>query len=146
MNAITEPRHVLLIEDDEDHAEAFRCAAEDCKIECDITHCNDGEEALNLIARFIAGEIDHRPRVIILDLNIPKRNGLEILRSIKADAAVASIPVVILTTSSSDDDRTNAYDAHANSYLAKPIDYERFNSLVEETLRYWLTWNTNAPT
>ncbi|MFV2057161.1 MAG: response regulator, partial [Thiohalomonadales bacterium] len=82
-----------------------------------------------------------RPHVVLLDLRIPKIDGLEVLDEIKSTENLKSIPVVVLTTSAADLDVTNAYKHHANSYLDKPIDINNFSKMMDELGYYWLAWN-----
>lgn len=82
-----------------------------------------------------------RPGVVLLDLRLPKVDGLEVLRSIKTDPRLSHIPVAILTTSKAEIDMVKAYDLHANSYLVKPVDFTQFTELMEIFGYYWLAWN-----
>ena len=90
-------------------------------------------------------ELNPRPDLILLDLHLPKLDGLEVLTAIKSSTDLRSIPVVILTTSNSDEDMEEAYQRHANSYIVKPLDYDSFCTLIRDLGQYWLSWN-QAPT
>jgi len=141
-----EPIVILLVEDDPAHAEIVRRNFENSLIANRVIHVSDGQEALDYMFR--AGRYSDpvtapRPGLILLDLRLPKVDGLEVLNSIKADSDLCRIPVVILTTSSAGYDVVKAYDRHANSYLVKPVDFPQFVSLMESLGYYWLAWNQN---
>jgi CheY-like chemotaxis protein len=141
-----EPIVILLVEDDPAHAEIVRRNFENSLIANRVIHVSDGQEALDYMFR--AGRYSDpvtapRPGLILLDLRLPKVDGLEVLKSIKADPDLCRIPVVILTTSSAEYDVVKAYDRHANSYLVKPVDFPQFVSLMESLGYYWLAWNQN---
>jgi CheY-like chemotaxis protein len=105
------------------------------KIANPIQVARDGEEALAWLPRWEAGE--PRPAVILLDLKLPRINGLEVLRQLKRHALAATIPVVILTTSAEDSDVQSAYQLGANSYIVKPVDFEKFMQVAEQIEIYW---------
>ena len=141
-----EPIVILLVEDDPAHAEIVRRNFENSLIANRVIHVSDGQEALDYLFR--AGRYSDpvtapRPGLILLDLRLPKVDGLEVLKSIKADPDLCRIPVVILTTSSAEYDVVKAYDRHANSYLVKPVDFPQFVALMESLGYYWLAWNQN---
>jgi len=98
----------------------------------------NGEEAMKLL-RQVGKYVDApRPDLILLDLNMPRKNGLEVLDEIKRDRLLMRIPIVILTTSGSRDDISKAYASHANCYIRKPVDYDRFDEVIELLIRFWL--------
>jgi two-component system response regulator len=99
--------------------------------------CADGEEALNFIFSPEAG----RPKVIFLDLKLPKLNGLEVLRHLKSDELTKTIPVVVLTSSQEESDIHSSYALGVNSYMVKPVDFDQFSQAVEDLGRYWLVRN-----
>lgn len=139
-----EPITILLVEDDPAHAEIVRRNFEKSRIANNLIHVPDGQEALDYL--FSSGSYRDspqtlRPGLILLDLRLPKVDGLEVLRTIKADAELSQIPVVILTTSAAESDIARAYDSHANSYLVKPVDFSQFVELMEVLGYYWLVWN-----
>ncbi|MBN2172372.1 MAG: response regulator [Candidatus Krumholzibacteriota bacterium] len=139
-----EPLRILLVEDEPAHAELVMRSFEDHEIPNRIYHVSDGEQALNFLFR--RGEYadrNHcpRPDVILLDLRLPRIDGLEVLKEIKADDDVRHIPVVILTSSEAEMDIAKAYDYHVNSYLVKPIDFDKFTRMMETLSDYWLVWN-----
>lgn len=134
---------VLLVEDNEDDREltleAFRQRGMDDRIAC----VNDGAEALDyLFGRGRYTELKPPlPQVILLDLNLPKLNGAQVLAALRADPSTHRIPVVILTTSNQAEDRQRCYDLGANSYVRKPVQYEAFLRVARELEIYWLEMN-----
>lgn len=139
-----EPFLILLVEDDPAHAEIVRRNLEDFRVANRIVHVSDGQEALDYL--FHQGshanpEASPRPGLVLLDLRLPKVDGLEVLRIVKADPGLNRIPVVILTTSEAESDMAKAYESQANSYLVKPLDLEQFSTLMEAFGFYWLAWN-----
>lgn len=141
-----EPIVVLLAEDDPAHAEIVRRNMESSRIANRLEHVSDGQAALDYLYRkngFSDPSRSPRPGLILLDLRMPKVDGLEVLKIIKADPAFVRIPVVVLTTSAVETDIARAYDCHANSYLVKPLDFNRFSELMETFGYYWMVWNQN---
>lgn len=138
-----EPVVILLVEDDQAHAEIVRRNLEEFRIANQLEHVGDGQAALDYLrgeGRW-SGLNPPRPHVILLDLRLPRIDGLEVLRTIKADKALCSIPVVVLTTSDAEADMTRAYESHVNSYLVKPLDLDQFVGLINSLGYYWLVWN-----
>lgn len=131
----------LLVEDDDDHAEIVIRSLRTERAAKRIDRVIDGVEAL----QYLKGEGPFhgvsRPDVIFLDLKLPKKGGHEVLAEIKNDHTLSLIPVVILTTSDAEVDRQEAYRLHANSYLVKPLDGERFKKMIQDMSLYWGTWN-----
>ncbi|MBF0526938.1 MAG: response regulator [Deltaproteobacteria bacterium] len=139
-----EPVIVLLVEDDMAHAEIVRRNFEDFPVANRLVRVPDGQAALDYLyrrAEFSRPDQSPRPGVVLLDLRLPKVDGLEVLKTIKADPDLSRIPVVILTTSAAEADKAKAYESHANSYLVKPVDFKQFVSLMETLGDYWLIWN-----
>lgn len=139
-----EPIVVLLVEDEPAHAEIVRRNFVDFCPANRLMHVADGQAALDYLfrrAQYRDPERSPRPALVLLDLRLPKVDGLEVLKTIKTDPELCRIPVVILTTSAADADVVKAYDSHANSYLVKPVDFPQFVALMETLGRYWLTWN-----
>ncbi len=143
------PVLVLLVEDNEAHAELVKRGLADHRMVNEIRHVSDGEAALDYL--FQRGEYADktrcpRPHLILLDLRLPKVDGLEVLQTLKESPALRTIPVVVLTTSEAEKDVARAYDYHANSYLVKPVGFEEFTQLLRDLGFYWLAWNVyNAP-
>jgi CheY-like chemotaxis protein len=139
-----EPIVILLAEDDPAHAEIVRRNLETSRIANRLVHVVDGQQALDYLYRrgpFSAPASAPRPGLILLDLRMPRVDGLEVLRTVKTDPELARIPVVVLTTSAAENDVARAYDHHANSYLVKPVEFSQFLTLIESIGYYWLVWN-----
>jgi len=135
---------ILLVEDDMGHAEIVLRNFEDSRVANRIVHVTDGQAALDYLFR-VDGYTDTvvypMPNMILLDLRLPKVDGLEVLRNIKANEHLRQIPVVVLTTSEGESDRRKAYEYGANSYLVKPVSFEKFSQMLETFCFYWLAWN-----
>ena len=141
-----EPLCILLVEDNPAHAELVIRNFEEHRVANQIHLVRDGEQALDYLFRrgkYADPQTSPRPHVVLLDLRLPKIDGLEVLSEIKSSAHLADLPVVILTTSSAEQDVARAYDCHANSYLVKPVDFEKFSDLMNDLGFYWLGWNYN---
>jgi len=139
-----EPIVILLVEDDPAHAEIVRRNMETFHVANRIIHVGDGQAALDYLFRrnsYADTEAHPRPDLVLLDLRLPKVDGLEVLKRVKEDAGLRSIPTVILTTSSAEADMVGAYASGAGSYLVKPVDYDKFTKLMEAFGFYWLAWN-----
>ena len=139
-----EPIVIFLVEDDASHAEIVRRNFEDCRLANRLMHVADGQAALDYLNHrdaFSDPATAPRPGIILLDLRLPKVDGLEVLKSIKSDPKLSSIPVVILTTSKAEMDMVKAYSLHANSYLVKPVDFMKFTELMTTFGFYWVAWN-----
>lgn len=135
---------VLLVEDEPAHAEIVKRNFEKSRIANRLIHLPDGQAALDYLYRreaFSALDSSPRPGIILLDLRLPKIDGLTVLKTVKGDPALEKIPVVILTTSGAESDIVKAYEYHANSYLVKPVDFAKFTELMETLGYYWLAWN-----
>jgi two-component system response regulator len=140
-----EPLHILLVEDNEAHAELVIRSMRDQQVANKIHHVLDGEKALDyLFTRDVyTNPIENpRPNLILLDLRLPRIDGLEVLRTIKTTPALLRIPVVILTSSDAESDIAKSYDYHANSYIVKPLDFKTFTRLMKDLGFYWLGWNS----
>ncbi|HEY7615633.1 MAG TPA: response regulator [Terriglobales bacterium] len=108
----------------------------------------DGEEALEFLfcrGEFAQRSFDHPPRLVLLDLKLPKVDGMEVLRRLKADSRTKAIPVVILTSSKEERDLANGYSLGANSYIQKPVDFDQFRNTVKQLGLYWLLVNQRPP-
>jgi CheY-like chemotaxis protein len=143
---IGEPILVMLIEDNADHAELVIRTLEEHKIANKVRHFLDGQSALDYLfhrAEYSDPAMSPRPHVILLDLRLPRVDGIDVLKAIKEDDRLKSIPVVVLTTSEAEKDVAKAYYNHANSYLVKPVGFDEFKRLMDDLGFYWLSWNTN---
>jgi CheY-like chemotaxis protein len=135
---------ILLVEDDEAHAVIVQRNLASSRVGNRIVHVTDGQAALDYLRR--QGEwadeaASPRPDLILLDLRLPKVDGLDVLRAVKSDVSLQAIPTVILTTSSAEADMVSAYTSGAASYLVKPVDFDKFTALMESFGFYWLAWN-----
>ncbi len=135
---------VLLVEDNPDHEELIRRAFADRRAPVALSVVRHGEEALDYLFR--RGEYrdaarSPRPRLILLDLRLPRVDGLEVLGEVKSSPELQAIPTVILTTSESEHDIARACAQHANSYLVKPVEFDRFEELIGSLESYWLNLN-----
>jgi two-component system, chemotaxis family, response regulator Rcp1 len=124
------PVEILLIEDDPGDVLLTRRALAESKVSNVIHVMQDGVQALAFLRQQPPHEEAARPDLVLLDLNLPRKGGLEVLAEVKADPELRQIPVVVLTTSSADEDVIRSYDLHANAYIQKPVDLSRFLSVV----------------
>ncbi len=138
--ALASTLEILLVEDDQAHAELIIRCLENHAIENRIHHLTDGEAALDYLLQ-AAQEGGHRPQIILLDLRLPRIDGLEVLRQVRSNRAFDGIPVIVLSTSKDDADVKKAYSHHVNSYLVKPLDFATFTKLLDDVGYYWLQWN-----
>lgn len=138
------PVNILLIEDDPAHAEIVRRNFEGFRIANRLFHVSDGKAAVDYLEHtgpYADPAASPRPELILLDLRLPKVDGLEVLRSLKGSDTLREIPVVVLTTSANDRDISRAYDLGANSYLVKPVGFKEFCEMMNTLGYYWLAWN-----
>jgi CheY-like chemotaxis protein len=143
---MTEKIDILLVEDNADDIELAIHALREEKLANGITIARDGEEALDLIFHR-SGDKDGRlpPRLILLDLKLPKVDGLEVLRTLKGDPRTQSIPVVVMTSSKEERDLVESYKLGVNAYVQKPVGFEAFRSIVKELGLFWLVINQTPP-
>ena len=144
----SEAVEILLVEDDPSDVELAMHSLKLAKLANRIEVARDGEEALDFL--FCRGPYDQRtfsnpPRLVLLDLKLPKVDGLEVLRQIKSDPRTKAIPVVILTSSREESDVASGYHLGVNSYIQKPVDFEQFQKVVRELGLYWLVVNEPPP-
>jgi CheY-like chemotaxis protein len=135
---------ILLVEDNPDHEELIRRALDERNAPITLRVARHGEDALDYLFRRGAWAEEARsprPKLVLLDLRLPRVDGIQVLGIIKSTPALRDIPVVILTTSDSEQDMARAYARHANSYLVKPVDHQRFSDLVASIESYWLELN-----
>jgi CheY-like chemotaxis protein len=123
---------VLLVEDDPGDVLLTKEAFADNKVKNNLNIVSDGEEAVAYLRRQEPFAEASRPDLVLLDLNLPRKDGREVLKDIKADPDLRSIPVVVLTTSEADEDILHSYDLHANAYVTKPVDFDSFIRIVRQ--------------
>jgi CheY-like chemotaxis protein len=135
---------ILLVEDNDDHAELVRRNFADHLVANTIHHARDGEEALQYLFRtgkYADSANSPTPHLVLLDLRLPKIDGIDVLKQIKGTESLRNIPVVVLTSSYAEQDVAKAYANSANSYLVKPVDFDKFTKLMHDLGYYWLAWN-----
>jgi CheY-like chemotaxis protein len=138
---------ILLVEDNPFEARLTITTLQDHDLANNLVHVDDGAEALDFV--FARGKYNGRatstnPKIILLDLNLPKIGGLEVLRQIKNDERTKSIPVVILSSSKQDSDIVTSYQLGVNSYVVKPVDFELFNKAISDLGNYWTLLNESS--
>jgi len=145
MKMLSEPLEILLVEDNKGDIGLITEFFSDSVIRINLHIAEDGEEAI----RFLFGKDQFsgspHPDLIILDWNLPKKSGLEVLREIKANSNLKNIPVIILTTSSAETDIFRAYEHQANAYLVKPIDFDEFMTVIGSIQDFWFGYVTLPP-
>ena len=135
---------ILLVEDNADDAELAIHALRREHLANHIYVARDGEEALDFLfcrGAFASRSFDHPPKLVLLDLKLPKVDGIEVLKEIKADLRIRVIPVVIMTSSKEERDLVSSYNLGANSYIQKPVDFEQFRETVKTVGLYWMVTN-----
>ncbi|HYT10151.1 MAG TPA: response regulator [Mycobacteriales bacterium] len=130
---------VLLVEDDPGDVLMTREAFEEHKLHNTLHVVNDGVEALRFLRREGEYADSPRPGLVLLDLNLPRKDGREVLREVKADESLRTIPVVVLTTSEAEEDVLRSYKLYANAYVTKPVDFERFIRVVQQIDEFFVT-------
>ena len=132
---------ILMVEDDNNDVDMTMTALEEYNLANEVVVTRDGEEALDyLFCRGLyKGRTNENPAVLLLDLKLPKIDGLEVLRQVKSDDTLKMIPVVVLTTSDAEEDVLRSYDLHANAYVTKPVDFERFLGVVRQIDEFFVT-------
>lgn len=133
------PIQIFLVEDNEGDIVLIQEGFEDAKIHVSMTVARDGAEAIKKLQKIATEEAGQLPDLILLDINLPKKNGHEVLEVVKNDPNLKKIPIIVLTTSTSDLDVCKAYDLHANCYIVKPIEIGEFIKVVTRIEDFWLT-------
>jgi len=139
---------ILLVEDNQDDMDLALHALRREKLANRIFVVRDGEEALDFLfcrGPFAERSFDHPPKLVLLDLKLPKVDGMEVLKQIKSDARTRTIPIVIMTSSKEERDLVKGYDLGANSYIQKPVDFDQFRETVKTVGLYWLVTNQAVP-
>ena len=140
-------KRILLADDNPNDVELALCALEELGLAKSVAVVQDGEEALDYLFRrgAFAGREPGNPDVTILDLKMPKVNGLQVLEAVKSDPALRAVPVVMLTSSREEQDLAASYRAGANAYIVKPVDFEKFVKAVKEIGSFWAATNEPPP-
>jgi len=145
---MTKNKFILLVEDNADDEALTLRALRKNNIRNDVIVVRDGAEALDFLygtGIYTNRDLSSKPEVILLDLNLPKMNGLEVLKHIRSDERTRLQPVIILTTSNEDHDKIESYKLGANSYIRKPVDFEQFSQAILQLGVYWLVLNEGPP-
>jgi two-component system response regulator len=140
---------ILLVEDNQDDMDLALHALKREKLANNIFVARDGEEALEFLfcrGAFAHRSFEHPPKLVLLDLKLPKVDGMEVLKQVKADLRTKTIPVVIMTSSKEERDLVAGYNLGANSYIQKPVDFDKFRETVKSVGLYWLVINQPVPT
>ena len=130
---------ILMVEDNAGDVLLTREALTDCAPNAQLLEARDGQEALDVLRQSPRTPTLPRPDLILLDLNMPRMNGLDCLRQLKTDADLKCIPVVVLTTSAADEDVYRSYELQANSFITKPVDFSRYRAVLQVVIDYWFT-------
>jgi CheY-like chemotaxis protein len=139
VDKLAHPVDILLVEDNPGDVRLTKELLKDSKIHNNLTVIDNGEDALLYLRREAKYRNATQPDLILLDLNLPRKNGSEVLASIKNDPELRRIPVVVLTSSKAEEDVVKTYDLHANCYISKPVGLEQFASVVKAIDDFWLT-------
>jgi CheY-like chemotaxis protein len=133
------PAEILLVEDNEDDVELTRIGFKKSKLLLNLHHVKDGVECMEFLRK--QGSHSHAPRpdLILLDLNMPRMDGREVMAEIVADEALRNLPVIVLTTSTDDEEILKMYNLRCSSYIAKPVDFDQFLRVVQSLADYWFT-------
>lgn len=139
------PIEILLVEDNPGDARLTREALAMSKVRNNLHHARDGEEALAFLRREGRFSSVPEPDLILLDLNLPRRSGREVLEDVKQSDSLKHIPVVVLTSSQAEEDIMRSYQLHANCFITKPVDFEQLNKVVQGIEQFWFTLVTLPP-
>jgi len=131
--------HILLVEDNPADARLLMEAMKEYEVKVDLSVVTNGEEAMSFLYKKVPYENVSRPDLIILDLNLPRKDGREVLADVKSDEDLLSIPIIILTTSTAEKDIITTYKLHANCYIKKPVDLDEFYNVVEKLSYFWIS-------
>jgi CheY-like chemotaxis protein len=142
------PKTILLVEDNPSDIELTQRALIKSRIANEMIVVEDGQEAIDYLfsrGKYVDRDARNVPAMVLLDLNLPRLDGLDVLRQIRAEPLTSRLPVVILTTSKEQQDVAQSYDLGANSYIRKPVDFTQFALAIEQMGLYWLVLNEPAP-
>ncbi len=146
MSVPARPVRILLVEDNRADVRLTQEALRESTVPSELHVARDGEEALQFLRREASYADRPRPDLVLLDLNMPKKDGREVLAEVKGDPDLRRIPVVVLTTSTARRDIETSYDLHANSYVAKPLDFDAFSTVVRAIEDFWFSGVVRLPT
>lgn len=135
----SEPIEILLVEDNSGDARLAQEALKENKVHNNIHHVKDGVEAMAFLRREVPYADVPFPDLVLLDLNMPRKDGREVLAEVKDDPALRLVPIVVLTTSAAERDLVKSYDLHANAYVIKPLDLDQFIEVVQAIQSFWFT-------
>lgn len=135
----SDPIQILLVEDSAEDVELTTEALLEAKVANTLHVVRNGEQAMDFLHRRTGFEDRPRPDLVLLDLNLPRKDGREVLEEMKHDPVLRTIPVVVLTTSSAEADVLRSYELHANSYVTKPVDFDQFMRVIQSVEDFWLT-------
>jgi chemotaxis family two-component system response regulator Rcp1 len=138
MSPVNHDIQILLVEDNPGDVRLTIEALRDAKVANQLHHVANGEEAMEFVRREGSYHDAPRPDLILLDLNLPRKDGREVLQELKSDPQLRRIPVIVLTTSSAERDILQSYDLHANCFITKPLDFSEFISAVRSIQHFWL--------
>ena len=133
------PIQILLVEDSPSDAKLTLTALKLAKVANRVSHVEDGVQAMEFLRRQGNYGASQRPDLVLLDLNLPRKDGREVLAEMKSDPALSSIPVVVLTTSKAEEDIIRSYQLHANCYITKPVNFDRFLDVIQSIEQFWLS-------
>jgi two-component system, response regulator len=136
---------ILLVEDNDDDAELTLRAFKAARILSPVVRLEDGVVALEYLFNEVSQAAATLPALMLLDWNLPRRSGLEVLKAVRSSPLTRTLPIVILTSSAEEQDRKRAYEQHANSYVQKPVDYEQFVATARQLGLYWTKLNVCPP-
>ncbi|TAN47086.1 MAG: response regulator [Methylococcaceae bacterium] len=137
MTTPIKPFEILLLEDEPADAHLVRVSLKEARVHCRLHHVLDGREGLDFLRRQPPYQTELRPDLILLDLNMPRMNGLEFLAAVKADDSLSNIPVIVLTTSEVERDVIASYKSGAAGYITKPVEIEQFVAAIAQLTDYW---------
>jgi len=143
-----ETHTILLVEDNDDDAELTARAFNRANVKNPLVRVRDGQEGMDYLfgsGTYANRDVRDMPAVTLLDINMPKISGVDVLKAIRADERTRHLPVVILTSSNEDQDRVNAYTHFVNSYILKPVDYDQFVKVAAQLGLYWMVLNSPPP-
>lgn len=137
LNKNKEKPRILLVEDNPGDIRLTQEALKESQLDIHLDVVSDGEQAIDFLNKRNKYAESIRPHIILLDLNLPKKNGIEVLKEVKVQDSLKSIPIIVLTTSDADHDISKAYSLHANCYILKPVDFDDFAKVIQLIELYW---------